>query len=509
MRDNYTDIRTLYYTLLQGSITLNGNTVNVYDVVKANESNPYIYFAEFEAVEDSCKDNFTTRVTLGLVVVSKFTNAVGGSADVDNIANQILKLLHNDTYLSNSNFRVVLNKMIANFVTKTPTQTGTQINKTIRLEHVVEQIGGDLTRITDLAAAGSGTTQIDLSWTNVTGNTGYRVERSLDLASWSLLTTLAQDAVTHSDTGLTTNTIYYYRVRAFDASGGSAWSNTAAATTGQTATQVTKDSAATVLYTDVITEGTTNNRTIADGAVSNSDDSYTAAILAEGTLELPDITITEPDASTSTAPAVTNIDVRDYKSGIAYNRPQLTGQLTSYRTGDDAWHLSNGTYDYTPPLYPTSYAQLDTGDAAPFLNLLNNNAFGNKNRFTDDAGGQTYSNNYVIDHLTGLGWYNYDFGDGTWNTHIDTAYNATDLTYSDWRLPNIEELYSILNKGQSNMLEGSPFNNLNSLVIRTSSTRIASTSNAWYASTSTGVVNPIAKTTSFNIRGCQVRNHYT
>lgn len=241
--------------------------------------------------------------------------------------------------------------------------------------------------------------------------------------------------------------------------------------------------------------------------VSNSNGSYSADIVED--LELPDITITEPDASTSTAPAVTNIDVRDYKSGIAYRRPQLTGQLTSYRTGDDAWHLANGTYDYTPPLYPTSYAQLDPGAITPFTTLLNNNVFGNKERYTDDAGGQIYANGYIIDHLTGLGWYNYDLGDGIWNTHIDTAHAATTLGYADWRLPNIEELYSILNKGQSNMLSGSPFSNLNSLVIRTSSTRIASTSNAWYASTSTGVINPIAKTSSFNIRGCQVRNHYT
>ena len=61
-------------------------------------------------------------------------------------------------------------------------------------------------------------TQIDLSWTNVSNedaSPGYTIERSPNgSSSWSALTTKAQNVTTHSDTGLTASTRYYYRVKA-------------------------------------------------------------------------------------------------------------------------------------------------------------------------------------------------------------------------------------------------------------------------------------------------------
>ena len=60
-------------------------------------------------------------------------------------------------------------------------------------------------------------TQIDLSWTNVSNedaSPGYTIERSPDGSSWSALTTKAQNVTTHSDTGLSAGTHYYYRVKA-------------------------------------------------------------------------------------------------------------------------------------------------------------------------------------------------------------------------------------------------------------------------------------------------------
>jgi titin len=62
-------------------------------------------------------------------------------------------------------------------------------------------------------------TQVNLGWTNVAGETGYRVERSGDGATWSLLTSAGANVVAATQTGLTTNTLYYYRVTPFNASG--------------------------------------------------------------------------------------------------------------------------------------------------------------------------------------------------------------------------------------------------------------------------------------------------
>jgi hypothetical protein len=62
-------------------------------------------------------------------------------------------------------------------------------------------------------------TQIRLNWTDSTGETGYRVERSLDGVTYTQLATPAANAVTHTDTGLAASTQYFYRVVAVNMSG--------------------------------------------------------------------------------------------------------------------------------------------------------------------------------------------------------------------------------------------------------------------------------------------------
>ncbi|RII24940.1 MAG: hypothetical protein CXR30_19455, partial [Geobacter sp.] len=63
-------------------------------------------------------------------------------------------------------------------------------------------------------------TAIDLSWGNVTGNSGYKLERSTDNSTWTQIGgNLATDTVLYHDTGLTAGTTYVYRVTALSASG--------------------------------------------------------------------------------------------------------------------------------------------------------------------------------------------------------------------------------------------------------------------------------------------------
>jgi hypothetical protein len=56
---------------------------------------------------------------------------------------------------------------------------------------------------------------------------GFELERSDDGVSFTPLATLEEDATQYVDTGLTPNTDYSYRVRAFNSAGASAWSNVA------------------------------------------------------------------------------------------------------------------------------------------------------------------------------------------------------------------------------------------------------------------------------------------
>lgn len=129
-------------------------------------------------------------------------------------------------------------------------------------------------------------------------------------------------------------------------------------------------------------------------------------------------------------------------SGIAYCPPNApASQEISLKEGDCADRFQKGEYVYTPPAYPVYLAQIDynatqadvRATAATGTNLTdgvagtileNNNAFGNKFRYTDDAGNPSdasvgsniwahvdwlnhsftgATDGYVIDHHTGQG----------------------------------------------------------------------------------------------------------
>ena len=75
-------------------------------------------------------------------------------------------------------------------------------------------------------------TQINLAWTdNANSESGYYVERSVSGGGWTPIATLAANANSYANTGLTSGTTYGYRVRAYNAFGSSAYSNEPTATT--------------------------------------------------------------------------------------------------------------------------------------------------------------------------------------------------------------------------------------------------------------------------------------
>jgi Zn-dependent metalloprotease len=86
-----------------------------------------------------------------------------------------------------------------------------------------------------LTATAASATQVNLSWRdNATGETGYQIERSASATEgFTLVGTAAANATTYQQRDLTTNAIYYYRVRAItDASTYTGYSNVAAVTLG-------------------------------------------------------------------------------------------------------------------------------------------------------------------------------------------------------------------------------------------------------------------------------------
>ena len=87
-----------------------------------------------------------------------------------------------------------------------------------------------------LTATAASTSRINLAWTdNSTDESGFRVERAPDVASapgtFAQVASVGANVVTYSNTGLTTGTRYWYRVRAYNSVGNSDYSNVADAMT--------------------------------------------------------------------------------------------------------------------------------------------------------------------------------------------------------------------------------------------------------------------------------------
>jgi hypothetical protein len=83
----------------------------------------------------------------------------------------------------------------------------------------------------NLVATAVSSSQINLSWTDNSSNEdGFKIER-LQGSVWTQVATVGANVTSWQDAGLTGNTTYTYRVRAYNSSGDSAYSNTASATT--------------------------------------------------------------------------------------------------------------------------------------------------------------------------------------------------------------------------------------------------------------------------------------
>jgi hypothetical protein len=248
---------------------------------------------------------------------------------------------------------------------------------------------------------------------------------------------------------------------------------------------------------------------------------------------LPDITITDSDGSTFTQPAVTNVmctpsttpDTDIEVNGVAEGSvvagstvdiqlsdslgvvtptsvtqvgndfavvlpdapPAIprstatlmkTGQTTVYRTGDDADTSSEGR--------PTDFLTLD---AAPLHNDGTATLNTTTSRFTDELGGQTYTNDIVLDWSTWngstlLGWYRVaDTTVMNWDSSIDAGLALSVSTFtSGWKLPNLNEIISINDNSIFDRVNYAPFN-IGGLLMFTSTTRGNSTGFAWACGT--------------------------
>ena len=158
-------------------------------------------------------------------------------------------------------------------------------------------------------------------------------------------------------------------------------------------------------------------------------------------------------------------------NALAQNAPvEKTGQTIYFATGDDGDH--------------------EAGVAWPVP------------RFTDNGDGT------VTDNLTGLMWAQDAklFGTRTWNNAIADC-NGLELgqkgckLYSDWRLPNVKELISLVDFGNYNppLPSGHPFINVQPSYYWSSTTLENFTVSAWYMFMGHGSLHVNPKTNTYYV----------
>lgn len=216
----------------------------------------------------------------------------------------------------------------------------------------------------------------------------------------------------------------------------------------------------------------------ADANVENSNGTYTDTVTSGGTLILPDITVTDSDGSTFTQPSVVNVVCTPGAPTptliTIYNRPIITFSSTSFATGDTAWQVSQGLFDGWQDSASTSkfwrLQQLDSGAANPSKTLLYNNPFGNKDRYTDHLGTQVYASGVWIDNLTGI-MYPTDVGqfnsDNWANTLIAVEAYTDALGNADYHVPPSQLIISLYVYSDT----GNPYDDWNGIITGESSAR--------------------------------------
>ena len=84
----------------------------------------------------------------------------------------------------------------------------------------------------NLSVSAQSSTSIRITWADNSNNeTGFKIERKTSSGNYSQITTVSANTTSYTNTGLSSNTLYYYRVRAYNSAGNSAYSGEDYATT--------------------------------------------------------------------------------------------------------------------------------------------------------------------------------------------------------------------------------------------------------------------------------------
>lgn len=150
-------------------------------------------------------------------------------------------------------------------------EEGTGAIKSVASRHQAQIVTSGISTITPTPA---GNTQINLSWTEVSGAVSYQLQRATDAGFTASLVTSPVTGTTANATGLTPGTTYFFRVAAVSSASQGEWSTAASASTSISAPAATPTVGAAMNGT--MAEGTAAAVTCSSGTVQYQFQSYGA-----------------------------------------------------------------------------------------------------------------------------------------------------------------------------------------------------------------------------------------
>ena len=219
--------------------------------------------------------------------------------------------------------------------------------------------------------------------------------------------------------------------------------------------------------------------TIATQTLSPANDTVDAGFYAQTTLSTVDSDL----ATGNIKDSVTIFGVLGTYSGGGVAGLPKTGQFVSYTDYDDGWYANPAGDDIGNPQGLGTWSGY-TADGG---------------RFTIQTSG--LPGGVVLDNATGLSWATgtdgagCNFGETTdWSSAVAWGANLEFAGHTDWRLPNVQELYTIVDLSVANpAVDPQFFPNTHSAYYYSSTTYINMLSNVWMVSFDTGAVNNLGK----------------
>ncbi len=181
----------------------------------------------------------------------------------------------------------------------------------------------------------------------------------------------------------------------------------------------------------------------------------------------------------------------------------VRAQDAAANSATDPAGAPGSTYSYTVASPATGWSMLklpDTGQTADFTALPGEDSdyLTNAPSYTDNGNGT------ISDNITGLMWQKVDSGEISWTNALAYAVTNNIAGFTDWRLPTIHELHSIVswagNPPQFNTTFFTLTQTGNTNFWWTSETRVGATNNVWNIGNG-GTVRSSAKTDTLSSGG--------